>query len=179
MNTIGTFKDLNALNKYSETAKRNNKGEIAFIEDIQEYRMYDGDQWMPLPKADADDSGLSMNLYDLNKSLIASLPAPTSEDLFAMERTICDFGNDEIDYFMLLCKDISYYTIFTANPNYKEFKNLGEAVITCITESIGTVIAVDKTEDEVAIEIWVRTAENDVYCMYLFDATNMIVYYEG
>jgi hypothetical protein len=61
----------------------------------------------------------------------------------------------------------------------KEFKNLGEAVITCITESIGTVIAVDKTEDEVAIEIWVRTAENDVYCMYLFDATNMIVYYEG
>ena len=179
MNTIGTFKNLDALNKYSDTVKRNAQGEIVFIEDIQEYYMYDGDNWMPLPKAEAENDGLSMNLYDLNKSLIASLPAPTTDDLIEMEKTICNFDNGEADYFMLLCKDISYYTIFTAKSNYKEFKNLGEAVITCITESIGTVIAVDKTEDEVAIEIWVRTAENDVYCMYLFDATNMIVYYEG
>ena len=107
MNTIGTFKNLDALNKYSDTVKRNAQGEIVFIEDIQEYYMYNGDNWMPLPKADAENDGLSMNLYDLNKSLIASLPAPTADDFIKMEKTICDFDNGEFDYFMLLCKDIS------------------------------------------------------------------------
>jgi hypothetical protein len=79
---------------------------------------------------------------------------------------------------MLLCKDISYYTIFKQDFSTREFSNLGEAVITCIEESLGNIVTTN-TEDG-AIEIWFRAKESDdVYCMYLFNCESMIVRYQN
>ena len=79
------------------------------------------------------------------------------------------------NYYMLLCKDISYYTVFTSG---NEFETFGNAVITC-AQDVGKVINADLTEDNRAVEIWVRNEAEEVYCMYLFDCQQMIVTYGG
>jgi hypothetical protein len=81
---------------------------------------------------------------------------------------------------MLLCKDISYFTIFQYNClnfNY-EFNDLGDAAITCIQESIGDIVSIDKKESG-EIEIWIKTKEDCTYCAYLFNCEQMIVNYGG
>jgi hypothetical protein len=76
---------------------------------------------------------------------------------------------------MLLCKDISYYTIFE-NENTKacDFGTLGHAVLECV-QDVGKIISADLTEDQGAIEIWVRTPEEDNLCMYLFNCEGLVV----
>jgi hypothetical protein len=79
---------------------------------------------------------------------------------------------------MLLCKDVSYYTIFCDCPDiYNEFTNLGDAVITCIQESLGDIVSIDKM-DTGEIEIWWRSGEENC-CAYLFNCEQMFVQFGG
>jgi hypothetical protein len=56
---------------------------------------------------------------------------------------------------------------------------LGDAAITCIQESIGDIVSIDKKESG-EIEIWIKTKEEDcTYCAYLFNCEQMIVNYGG
>ena len=66
---------------------------------------------------------------------------------------------------MILCKELSFYTIF-AKDNYEK-NSLEEAVLDyCI--STGPIHSVSLTENNDAIEIWIEY-ENEVYVFYLFD----------
>ena len=114
-----------------------------------------------------------MSLYDLNKYIISQLPK--LEDLTAAIDLINEFDKCvDSEYYMLLCRDISYYTIFNHFINNdNEFSNLGEAVLTCAQE-IGELVSVELTADKGAIEIWAKTNE-DSLCMYLFNCANLIV----
>jgi hypothetical protein len=77
---------------------------------------------------------------------------------------------------MLLCKDISYYTIFTyEGSKIAHYETLGQAVLDCIL-NVGQLVCVDETPDGNAIEIWVRT-EDDNICMYLFNCSELMVTY--
>ena len=77
---------------------------------------------------------------------------------------------------MLLCKDISYYTIFTYEGNkMANYETLGAAVLDCL-QNVGQLVCADITEDGNAVEIWVRT-EDDNICMYLFKCADLMVTY--
>ena len=82
------------------------------------------------------------------------------------------------DYLMLLCKDISYYTIFYKADNSEEFATRGDAILAC-AQDIGKIITVDYMEASDTIEIWVRTPENDNLCMCLFDCAGLMVGFKG
>lgn len=122
----------------------------------------------------------SMNLYDLNKSIIGQLPKKTKEELIELEKVINDYHYKvNSEFYMLLCKDISYYTIFH-NDNHSfstTIEFLGEVVIDCAS-NVGSIISIDPTENN-TIEIWVKTSEEEVYCMYLFDAKDFVVKFLG
>lgn len=79
---------------------------------------------------------------------------------------------------MLLCKELSYYTIFQKTEDvFTHFSTFGEAVLTC-AQDIGNIISVDYMENTNTIEIWVRTKDNeDNVCMVLFDCKDFIVTY--
>jgi hypothetical protein len=67
-------------------------------------------------------------------------------------------------FFMLLGKEIGYYTVFMREPIANE--TIGEAVIDCLN-SIGTIKSIDKLENNDAIEIWV-VKENEPTVLYFF-----------
>lgn len=116
-----------------------------------------------------------MTLFEINQQIISQLPIRTHEELKEDLNTICDFDEEQkSDYYMLLCKEISYFTIFEKNNNNNnEFNNLGSAVIACILEGLGDIVSIDKLDTEV--EIWVKTFEGDTVCLHLFNYAQGIV----
>lgn len=112
------------------------------------------------------NGNLQMNIYELNKQLISQMAALSEEDLEDSKQLIRGyFQEHENEFYMLLCKDISYYTLFYI-VDYITEPAAADEVIECIKD-IGTVKSIDRTEDG-AIEIWAQPGESDPLVMYLF-----------
>jgi hypothetical protein len=115
-----------------------------------------------------ENSGFEMGLYDMNKQIITQLPTIT--DLAEKEEVINklhqNWGNY---YYMLYGKEISYFTLFEMGAA----NQFGLTVVDCL-KSIGPIKAIDLTELEDAVEIWV-ISNDEPTCLYLFPYDNGVV----
>ena len=113
------------------------------------------------------NGNLQMNIYDLNKQIISQMATLSDEDLEDSRQLIRDyFQEHENEFYMLLCKDISYYTLFHI-VDYITEPAAADEVIECI-KCIGAVKSIDLTEGESAIEVWAQEEGRDPMVMYLF-----------
>lgn len=172
------FPNQPSLDKYLSTINNFHKGEVVYLSDDEKFVMYDGEKFIDIPeKVQMTGEGLSMSMYELNKTIMSQLPVKeTYADLSEERNLINDFHKKNgCRFYMLLCKDISYYTVFE-NEKIKvsDFGTLGHAVLEC-AQDVGKIISADLTEDQGAIEIWVRTLEEDNLCMYLFNCEGLVV----
>ena len=151
-------------------------GEIAYSKEEQKFYVYTGNRIWTEIKIDKD-TGLKLNLYDLNKSIISQLKPLEKAEIFGKAQSIRDLRhNSKNKHYMLLCRDYNYYTIFVEKEN-DEFYNLSDAVLTVAFE-LGKVYSIEKTEDG-AIEFWIKpTGEEEPYAFYLFPYDAGVVYYE-
>ena len=69
------------------------------------------------------------------------------------------------EYFMLLCADLVYYTMFIMDSFSVE--NTADVVIECL-ENLGKIKSIDFTEGKQAIEIWIQKDE-EVVVAYFFN----------
>lgn len=110
---------------------------------------------------------IQMNMYDLNKQLISQCPPLDKEQMYDARDIIDDYGkNTNNKYYMLLCRDINYYTLFNIDlktPSLEE--DFGSVVLDCVTD-IGVIKAVDQAEG--AIEIWAHPEDGEPLAIYLF-----------
>ena len=155
------------------------KGEIVFVTDKNQCMMYDGEQWVEIQEEMKVQgmSNIELTAYDLNKQIISQMSI--LEDWTESEKVLNAFITKSIhnDY-LLLCKDISYYTIFQKSSDiFAHFSSFGEAVLTCASD-IGDIIAVDYMDTTNTVEIWVRKKESsENLCMVLFECHDFIVTY--
>jgi hypothetical protein len=73
--------------------------------------------------------------------------------------------------YMLLCRDINYYTMFITG-NEESDETVGEAVIDCFNYLTGELKAIDLTDDGNAVEIWFAIGEEYglvARCAYFFN----------
>ena len=169
------------LAQLTENKKTNRfeKGEIVFVTDKNQCMMYDGEQWVEIQEEMKVQgmSNIELTAYDLNKQIISQMPI--LEDWTESEKVLNTFAKKSIhrDY-LLLCKDISYYTIFQkSSDTFAHFSSFGEAVLTCASD-IGDIITVDYMDATNTVEIWVRKKEsNENLCMVLFECYDFIVTY--
>ena len=119
--------------------------------------------------------GVSMSLYDINKNIIGQLPIYTKEQIKELQDKINVFrDNFEDNYFMLLCNDIHYYTVFYYEEYVSnEFRTLGDAVIQLLLERNYTIHSEEIAEDH--IEIWIKDEEENTYAFMLFPYSQGIV----
>lgn len=170
------------LAQLTENKKTNRfeKGEIVFVTDKNQCMMYDGEQWVEIQEEMKvqGTSNIELTTYDLNKQIISQMSI--LEDWTESEKVLNTFAEKSVhgDY-LLLCKDISYYTIFQkSNDIFAHFSSFGEAVLTCASD-IGDIIAVDYMDATNTVEIWVRKKEsNENLCMVLFECHDFIVTYK-
>lgn len=123
------------------------------------------------------------NLYEMNKQIIEQTEKPMPEEKVYdaldyivspffkknIEKRIKDEGTDSC-YFMLLCREDNNYTIFNVR-NYLDFsipiKTACDELTICLNNR-GTVYSIENTEDNYAIEIWLKDADKGMLCYYLF-----------
>lgn len=120
-----------------------------------------------LPEEEPKITGnLQMNMYDLNKQLISQLASLDKAQMLDAKNIINDYAkNIGNKYYMLLCRDINYYTLFDIDLDNMGLENFGEVVLECATD-IGAIKSANEAEG--AIEIWVHSAEQEPLAMYLF-----------
>ena len=113
------------------------------------------------------DTGLT--LYDVNKQLVSQLPDFTEEQLEEAIKTIDSYIQEfKASYYMLLNKEIGYYTILHITNCYVDEPLCCSEALECIKD-IGVIKSVARTEDGQAIEIWFKQNNTDeIYVAYLF-----------
>ena len=121
---------------------------------------------------------VNMSLYDINKSIMAQLPEYKNDQIRELETNIDNWAEkDEFElnkFFMLLCRDINYYTIFYLEPEKAEFRTLGEGVTGLLYDSGYTIHSEEVQDDH--CEIWVKDKEG-TYAFMLFPYDEGVVYY--
>ena len=148
-------------------------GELAETSDDNKKWVYDEEaqEWK-----EHETEGIQMSLYDMNKQLIAQMPP--MEDTDKMIEIINNYKNKtDNSHYMLLCRDINYFTLFEEDPFIAE-ERFATLVLECIHD-LGIVHDMMITEDNGAIEIWVKplSEEADMLVMYLFAYDAGVVYY--
>ncbi len=165
---VPTLSALYALQNHEE-------GECVFCEeDNKIYTWQENDGWGAV---DLKNEGLSLNLYDLNKSIVNQLPPLQRQDIAVRMDVIHKLRNESMNnHYMLLCKEYNYYTIFESDTMLN-MPTFGAAVCEIIS-NIGDVFSIDATEDGAAVEIWIKPeGEENPFVFYLFPYDAGVVYY--
>lgn len=119
-----------------------------------------------------------MNLYDLNKNIINQMKPMTQGEFYDKANDIIFdlFITKPVNYyFMLLCKEYNYYTIFAPGEMDKVEEDFVSAVLG-IVEELGPVYEIERTEG--SIEFWIKPEgceEPMIFILFPYDAG--VVYY--
>lgn len=120
------------------------------------------------------DGGLTLSLYDLNKTVMAQMPEMTTAQKKEATELIQKYTKEATSetYYMLLGREINYYTVFPVLPNNHSATSIASTVLECAAD-VGKVVDVS-LNDANAIEIWVKT-QDDATCLVFFDYTIGVV----
>lgn len=150
-------------------------GDIIYcIEDKKIYEYYDEGLgkpfgWRPIDFNKDTLINLGMTEYEINKLVIAQLPALiTDAQLASSKELIKEFTHNHITsvgYYMLLCNDIHYYTVFEVCDEYEE--KVEDIILECL-QNIGVIQQINKAENENAIECWIKN-DKGVFMFLLFN----------
>ena len=165
------WSDLDSLiNHYKFLKQPPEEGETFSLADGRMY-VYTKDNGFSEVKVNGNSS-LNLNLYDLNKSAVAQLSTLTNEEIHIKcdEFTKAIHEENKDRYYMLYGKEISYFTLFQIENSIY----FPRTVLDCLNE-VGEIKAIDLTENEDAIEIWVQPTNEEPTCLYLFPYDNGLV----
>lgn len=141
------------------------KGQRAFSPETKKLYVYTDEGWQQLD----GDINLGMSMYDLNKQVISQLPYLDKDGLEKAVQTLDNYAQvTEHTYYMLLCRDINYYTLFYVYSGLvvpSDLNHFSADVLECAT-NIGAIKSVEQSEG--AIEIWVQPTNEEPMAMYLF-----------
>lgn len=161
------------LEELKQSPHKFNDNDIAVIEDKPSKRyIYKNGNWELIPTTSTINTGITV--YEMNKNIIVQMKPANEEKIKEIKKEFIEFeerykGNK---YFMLLCKDYNYYTIFHKTGTFV-YKNFAIAVLDILSE-LGDLIIASITTDKTAVEIWVKINE-EAYCFYLFPYDKGIV----
>ena len=138
------------------------EGDISVSPETQKLYTYKNGQWEMIK----GETNLGMTMYDLNKQIIAQMGVlegmAREQAHLLITDTVATSGQT---YFMLLCRDINYYTLFKLDKDNSGLCNVASEVFDC-AEDIGALKSVESVEG--AIEIWVHPIDDEPLAMYLF-----------
>lgn len=109
------------------------------------------------------------NMYEVNQQLSSQEKPMTSGRRKIRQEQLRLWFRDNIEqYAMLLCHEQRDYTVFSVIESPAE----AAAILFECLDNRGDVISIDRTEDRMAWEIWLRISDEEEntkdYCYYLF-----------
>ena len=154
--------------------KNKEQGDLALVKENGTIYKYENEHWNKQEISVNKEASQKLTLYGLNKMIIPQMPSLTEEELTHKQKDIISFvmeclKNTGGKYFLLLSRDIGYYTLFNTQYSLAE-NSIADEIYECL-ESIGEIKSIEPTEDNDAIEIWVVDSNNNAEPFYLFDWT--------
>lgn len=113
-----------------------------------------------------NNTKIELDNYSIHKQLYAQLE-PNADKITTELSNIGAWFSvaPECDYYMLMCKEISYFTVFHFNNmNYMAGMQELEATL----KGRGTIVDIVYVHSEDAYECWVRDDNGEVFMYYLF-----------
>ena len=161
-------------------------GSIYYCEEDESEYAYDPNtnEWekleiMDVPEGNGETSNAEggINLYQMNQMLVAQMPIMTDEKVRdcggkLLEQFYCSAHK----YYMLLCKDYNYYTVFQQMRSGGGEPFVSEVID--IIQSIGDVYSIEINDDGV-LEFWIKPNDDATpRAFYLFPYDNGVIYFE-
>ena len=107
-------------------------------------------------------------LYEMNQQLMANEKKMSGMNLINKRKSLeMFFKNSSAEYFMMLCKERSDYTLFHLQ-NEKSYIKAADEVILCM-KNRGDILAIDRIPSNNSYEIWIRDEDDVNSCYYLFE----------
>lgn len=156
----------------------------AFCEENEKFYTFHEGKWIIIEENMEELVPSPMQLYELNKQFVSQLPPLTEQDLKDRKEMVDNWIDENIDFYLLYGREISYFTLFQRCSNENITESISDILFECLN-GIGTVISMDVlTElEEPTIEIWVKIAvegqEDFVTVLYLFDYTKGVEKFRG
>ena len=152
------------VNHFKITKTVPEEGEIFRLVSGEVYVYHEGE----FNQIKMENSGLNINLYDLNKSAVAEFPGLDERTIWERckdyaKEIVKEFGDN---YYMLYGKDIGYFTLFHLNES-KGYNYFSDDLEDCLNNLSSSIKVIEWNEDKTAIEIWLEY-NGDITCMYLF-----------
>ena len=149
-----TVDSLTILNKL----KIHEEGETAFVNKEQKIYKFTNGEWV---QQGLPEGKMNLSVYDVNKQLLAQMSE--IDDRSVLE-TVRRYKNKDGKFFMLICRDINYYTLFTIGQG----ERIEREVLNCLHD-IGVVKSIEQIEGTETIEIWVQPKDEEPLVMYFFN----------
>lgn len=112
-----------------------------------------------------------LTMYEANKNIYAQLPPLTKEQIQrGINEVLAPYINAGGDYFMLLCREYNYYTLYHLSHRLLH-ANIGlktaEDIVDLVKTDLGCIYDITKNEDDV-VEIWVKNYDDHEMHAYFF-----------
>lgn len=144
---------LNALQIHEEN-------EMAYVESEQQYYRWHEGTW---EQVEIKGSGLTINLYDLNKSVMSQLPPKEVENY---RTAFADFAaSQKAHYYILFSFKAHYYTLFAQDPH--EALSFEDALIEILEGFEGNIYSIELKEEYQCVEMWISMAQDEEPDLYI------------
>ena len=138
------------------------EGQSAYSPETKKLYIYNEGEW----KMVTGESNFGMSMYDINKQIISQMPAMSDDDIAESKLVIMNYIKEtENEFYMMLCRDMNYYTLFHI-VDYLTEPSIYDEVVEC-AKDLGTIKSIEYVETG-AIEIWFQQPEADPVVMYFF-----------
>lgn len=170
------FKNKQQLMGYTSKMKKTLKdGELAHLEKEEKMFVWKDDNWSELKTE--GHSNVQMTMYEVNKQIMSQLPGHNKDEIKKDIETINKFYEvEKSSFYMLLCKEESYYTVLKRNNDTSD--RLGPTVIDLLIEIDHSILSVENLNNA-EVEIWSRDKEDNIWCSHLFNYDIGVVDFGG
>lgn len=117
------------------------------------------------------------NIYELNQKAFSSFPPFNANDIRKSTKKLEKyFANSKAEYYMLLCRELYDYTVYTIDrKHYNKSKAAFEVIETLLER--GDIVEINQTDDKIAFELWVIYNEDrTAHVYYLFPYDNAVIH---
>lgn len=161
--------------KFRDALMNHSEGETVYCEEEKQCYVWADGKYQEV-ESHIDSLGeIKVNYRDLVISAISAFDAFDDEKIKKYQVLLNKW--DSIQYrafYMLYARELDYFTLFQRVPS-QEARCLGKEVFSCL-QDLGSVVYVeDFTEDECNIIFWIKTPEDKLTEVYLFDYTKGVV----
>lgn len=164
--------------KFRDALMNHEEGEVVYCKEEDKFFLFHDNKWQSVEGKINASGSFDVKKRDLLINSISSFEPYSEKMELELIKEISRFREKiNSQYYMLLGKELNYFTLFVRDEWSKADLSLG--VLSCIKD-LGNLIYVEQFEEDNAMIFWIKTHENQTITeLYLFDYSRGVIPFHG